>query len=201
MTLTPKDVAAFVANAHAAIHEEEQHLNAADANVGDGDTGSMLRRVVDAMAKIDTAGAASLADAAMGLAQAAMKETGSSLGTLVATAAMTLAKAAKSADGDIGAGDMGRVVAEMRDAVAARGKAAPGDKTVIDSLDAIAAALDEGPANRATAARAAADALDAFRDKPCRIGRARMFPERSTGADDPGMLAIARVLNHATVTQ
>ena len=106
MTVTPSDLAEFVADAQAAIHEEEQRLNAADAKLGDGDTGSMLCRVIDAMVGTDTVGAASLADAAMGLAQAAMKETGSSLGTLVATAAMALAKAAKSADGEIGASDM-----------------------------------------------------------------------------------------------
>lgn len=201
MTITPSNLEAFVVDARTVIHKEEQRLNAADAKLGDGDTGSMLSRVLDAMAKSDTAETANLTDAAMGLAQAAMKETGSSLGTLIATASVALAHAAKSADGKIGAADMGRVVAEMRDSVAARGKAASGDKTVIDSLDAIAAALNVGPANRTTAAKAAADALDAFRDKPCRTGRARMFPQRSTGADDPGMLAIALVLNNATVTK
>lgn len=200
MTIIPSNLAAFVADARNAIYEEEQRLNAADARIGDGDTGSMLRRVIDAMANTDTAGAASLADAAMDLAQAAMKETGSSLGTLIATASMALAKAAKTADNEISAKNISRVVAEMRDSVAARGKAKPGDKTVIDSLDAIAMALNAGPANRQTAAKAANDALDAFRDKPCRIGRARMFPERSTDADDPGMLAIALVLQHMTKT-
>lgn len=161
----------------------------------------MLCRVIDAMVGTDTVGAASLADAAMGLAQAAMKETGSSLGTLVATAAMALAKAAKSADGEIGASDMGRVVTEMRNAVAARGKAASGDKTIVDSLDAIATALNSGTPDHTTAAKAAADTLEAFRNTPCRIGRARMFPERSIGSDDPGMLAIALVLKHATMKQ
>ena len=202
MTITPSNLAAFVADTRIAIYEEEQRLNAADARIGDGDTGSMLRRVIDAMAKVDTARAASLADAAMALAQAAMKETGSSLGTLIATAAMAFAKAAKAADNEISANNIGRVVSEMRDSVAARGKALPGDKTVIDSLDAIAVALNtDAAANRSTAAKAANDALDAFRGKPCRIGRARMFPERSTGADDPGMLAIALILQHVTMTQ
>ena len=54
MTVTPSDLAEFVADAQAAIHEEEQRLNAADAKLGDGDTGSMLCRVIDAMVGTDT---------------------------------------------------------------------------------------------------------------------------------------------------
>lgn len=32
--------------------------------------------------------------------------------------------------------------------------------------------------------------LTEFRQKPNLLGRARMFPEKSIGLDDPGMLAI-----------
>ncbi|WP_192871708.1 DAK2 domain-containing protein [Variovorax sp. JS1663] len=37
-------------------------------------------------------------------------------------------------------------------------------------------------------------ALAAFRDKPNRIGRARMFAEKSIGMDDPGMVALQRMV-------
>jgi hypothetical protein len=47
-----------------------------------------------------------------------------------------------------------------------------------------------------TSARAAAGAaLADFRDRPCRIGRARMFGDKSSGLDDPGMLAFVRLLD------
>ncbi len=50
------------------------------------------------------------------------------------------------------------------------------------------------PAAIGGAAREAVrQALDAYREKPCRIGRARMFAERSVGKDDPGMLAFTRL--------
>lgn len=196
MSMTPADIADFISDLDAAIGREEQRLNAADAMLGDGDTGSMLNRLIKAMAAARVETALGLSDAVLQLAQASMKETGSSLGTLVATAAMTFAKEAKAAGDKLGAEDMGRVVAAMRDAVSARGKAAPGDKTVVDSLTAIARALDEGPPTRATAAAAAWSALDDIRDRPCRIGRARMFAERSKGGDDPGMLAVAVLLDN-----
>ena len=82
------------------------------------------------------------------------------------------------------------------EAIRARGGASPGDKTALDALDALSHALHSAdPDDFPTAAPAAtADALAAFREKPCRLGRARMFAERSVGLDDPGMLAIHRVV-------
>jgi dihydroxyacetone kinase-like protein len=77
----------------------------------------------------------------------------------------------------------------------ARGGAAVGDKTVIDGLDAVAEALRRAePADYSTAAaQGSQQALEAFRDRPNRIGRARMYGEKSQGLDDPGMLALARL--------
>jgi hypothetical protein len=86
----------------------------------------------------------------------------------------------------------------VRDQMMVRGGAKLGDKTVVDMVDAVGSTLD-GVTDAATAsarARAAADAtLDAFRDQPNRLGRARMFGERTIGLDDPGMLAFARLLD------
>jgi len=36
--------------------------------------------------------------------------------------------------------------------------------------------------------------IDDFRDKPCQIGRARIFQDKSIGLDDPGMVAFKRLL-------
>ncbi|WP_084168639.1 DAK2 domain-containing protein [Paraburkholderia acidipaludis] len=85
------------------------------------------------------------------------------------------------------------------DALIARGGAALGDKTVLDPLAAVQTAIT-GHADRASQYRAAVEAVDAtlatYRGKPNRIGRARMFAERSIGLDDPGMVAF-RCLLHA----
>ena len=79
-----------------------------------------------------------------------------------------------------------------------RGGAALGDKTILDSVHAVAEALREA-SDEATARRLAAEAarrtMDVFRNKPNRIGRARMFAERSIGQDDPGMLALNLLLS------
>jgi dihydroxyacetone kinase-like protein len=68
---------------------------------------------------------------------------------------------------------------------------------VLDSLAAIEVALTgmSDPAQQVTAARvAAAAALTAFRERPNRIGRARVYADRSIGVDDPGMAAVAVML-------
>jgi dihydroxyacetone kinase-like protein len=85
------------------------------------------------------------------------------------------------------------------EALSQRGGAAQGDKTMLDSLAAITSALrharDTGtPALKAAAQAATQEALEAFRNRPNRIGRARMFAERSVGLDDPGMVAVQRMV-------
>jgi dihydroxyacetone kinase-like protein len=195
MTITPSQLSDLISHLHQRALASEQALNAADARLGDGDTGSMLLRIIKAMYETDLTVAVNLAAAAEMLAKVTMTNTGSSLGTLSATALLSLAKQAKANGGDIEAHEVAQVLRTIRDAVLARGGASLGDKTVIDSVEAIAEKLDCGPVGRRAAARAAAAALEAFRDRPCRIGRARMFPEKSKGADDPGMLAVALLLD------
>lgn len=197
MFLAPEDLSRFFSMLDERARKSEQVLNAADAKIGDGDTGSMLCRVLSAIASAQLAQAEQLSGAAILAAQAAMKETGSSLGTLVATGAMAFAKEAKKRGDKVRPDDLASVITSIRDAVSDRGKAVPGDKTIVDSLDAVATALADGPTDLETAKQGAVRALRAFRDRPCQIGRARMFPERSTGTDDPGMLAAALLLGDA----
>lgn len=193
--MTPTHFSALLGDLHRRAVAAEQVLNAADARLGDGDTGSMLLRLIEALNNADLTAVSSIAEAADALARVAMTQTGSSLGTLVATGLTSLAKQAKAKGGNIEADELGSVLQVIRDALAARGGAATGDKTVLDSLDAISLALEKGPVTREVAVNAAKAALDDFRGLPCRIGRARMFPEKSKGADDPGMLAIALLLD------
>ena len=80
-----------------------------------------------------------------------------------------------------------------RDAMMKRGKGELGQKSVLDIIDAIAAATAglATPTEMFAAARQACErTLVSFRDKPSGLGRARMFGEKSIGIDDPGMLAV-----------
>lgn len=184
-----------VAAAAKAMAGLEQELNAADAKLGDGDTGGMLARVIGALdgARLPEGGDVGTAFSAY--AKAAAMATGSSLGTLLATALMTLARETRGRDA-VPVSELGDLLAKARDAMMARGGAGLGDKTVLDALDAVASAIagvdDAGDAGQ-RAVLAAGDALDRFRQKPNKVGRARMFAEATIGLDDPGMLAFARL--------
>jgi phosphoenolpyruvate---glycerone phosphotransferase subunit DhaL len=192
MSITVTSIAAAIARANEAMGGLEQMLNDADAKLGDGDTGGMLARVIGKMAEVDLSSTADPGAALSQLAKAATVATGSSLGTLFATGLLAAGRDAKGRE-TLDVGDLSGLVATARDAMIARGGASLGDKTVLDSLNAIAEVLKgaETPEQAARdAARAASEALDAFRSRPNRIGRARMFGDQTIGIDDPGMLAI-----------
>ncbi|WP_323013148.1 DAK2 domain-containing protein [Devosia sp.] len=175
-------------------------LNAADAKLGDGDTGTMLARLIGTFADVDVRNAPDLGAGFMALAKAGAASTGSSLGTLIITAMMTAGKL-NSGRKLMEWGQLGAVIAAICDAAMARGKAELGAKTIIDGLDALAKAIDgkDDPGAIAVAARDAMDeVLATFRQRPSAMGRARMFAEKSIGLDDPGMLGLAEIVRAVT---
>ena len=187
-----KDIAAAVARAAQTFDSHEAELNAADGKLGDGDTGAMLKRLSAGLVATDLTAAASLGDAFRTLAMAASAATGSSLGTLVMTALLSFAKgtAGKSA---IATADLAPLLDTAIEAVLKRGGGHLGDKTVVDSLAAIAAALKDAADETVLASvrTAAHAALEQFRDRPNKLGRAGRYGDKSRGLDDPGMLAVA----------
>ena len=108
---------------------------------------------------------------------------------------MAAAKATKGRS-DIAADEVPELVAAARDAMMARGKGQLGDKTVLDGLDAIASALKgvDGGGMRRQAVEAVEATLQAFKGRPCKLGRARMFAEKSAMLDDPGQLALLHIV-------
>jgi dihydroxyacetone kinase-like protein len=91
-------------------------------------------------------------------------------------------------------------LAAAEQAIVTRSGASLGDKTVLDSLSLIKNALaadHQGDSICVVALQAAERALDTFREREARIGRARMYGAKSAGVDDPGMLAIVLLLKAA----
>lgn len=180
----------------AAMERDFDLLNTADGALGDGDLGVTMTRGMRAISEQAEALPDDLGQALLACAQAFTKSSGSSYGTLLATGIMTIAKEVKGRSA-IEAGEVSALVAAARDKMQARGKAELGGKTVLDSLDAVARATEgvSDPADVADAAAAAAnDALETFRGKRATIGRARIFGDKSVGLDDPGMLAMTRIV-------
>ncbi len=196
MPITVQTLRDAVARSHARMDRLEDPLNAADALLGDGDTGSMLARVLEKMAATDLTATGEVGAAFSTLARATMSATGSSLGTLLASALLTFAKATQGR-GEVPWSELSGLIEQAIEAMKARGGASLGDKTILDALHRIAQSLtgiDEASAAAHAAETGALAALEHFKPLPCKIGRARLFPEKSTGAHDPGMLALHLLL-------
>ena len=170
-------------------------LNGADGKIGDGDLGVTMvrgsRHLQEALADLpDDVGMAF-----MRCAQAFTKSSGSSFGTLLATGLMSVSKSCRGRN-DVPWSEMSALVAGALIAMQARGKATLGDKTVLDALDAIGAAVANVDSAQMLAVAAAAvdETLVRFRDQPSKVGRARIFGEKTIGLDDPGMLALREII-------
>jgi dihydroxyacetone kinase len=210
MPITVQTLSDAVARSHTRMEQLEDQLNAADALLGDGDTGSMLARVIEKMAATDLSAMSDIGAAFNALARAIMSATGSSLGTLLATALHALAKATKGRS-EIPWPELSSLIGQAIEAMRARGGASLGDKTILDALHRVAQSLagitDASTAGDAACAAACAAeagaraALEHFKPLPCKIGRARLFPEKSTGAHDPGMLALALLLERSDLRE
>ena len=172
-------------------------LNSLDGALGDGDLGVTMQRGARDVRGVLADPPEDVGMLLFGCARAFTRTSGSSFGTLLATGLMAGAKAFRGRR-EVPWNELPAVMEEALVAMQKRGKGELGDKTVLDSLDAVRTAcvgLTEPSAMLTAADSAIDDVLDAFRERPSRQGRARMFGDRSIGLDDPGMMAFRRMLD------
>ena len=197
MALTSKELAAGFARVAAKMENVGDELNALDAQIGDGDLGVTMIRISRGVSEVLDDLPDDVGMAFMKCVQAITKVSGSSYATLVATALMSAAKACKGRE-EVEWSDVSALLNGAAIAMMARGKSELGDKTVIDALDAAGAAasgLDDPAEIIAAIATAVDGVIETMRDKPNRVGRARIWAEKSVGLDDPGMIAFRRMIS------
>ncbi len=189
-------VAGAIRAVAAAIADEHVELTRLDREIGDGDHGENMNRGFKAVvAKLDadpgTAPGAVLKLVAMTL----MSTVGGASGPLYGTAFLRAATAVGDTD-QLDAAAIGAALAAALGGVQARGKAVPGDKTMVDALvPAVEAAQGDSVAEVLQAAAAAAhDAVATTIPLVARKGRASYLGERSAGHADPGATSTAVIL-------
>ncbi len=196
MSLTVPVLSAGLARIAAHMEVAADSLNALDGQLGDGDLGVTMVRGGREVDKVLPTLPADLGMALMACAQAFTRASGSSYGTLLATALLSAAKATKGRT-EAPWSEVPVLLEGALQAMMARGKASLGDKTVLDALNAAIRAIEgmDDPAKMLAAASAAVDAtLERMRGEPAKIGRARIFADRSVGLDDPGQVAFREIL-------
>lgn len=204
MPATAERVVEWVRACADTVAEQESYLVQLDSAIGDADHGENLDRGFQAVVRgLDGASLATPADVLKLVATTLISTVGGAAGPLYGTAFLRASTA-------VGGGtelDAAHVVAALtaaRDGVVARGKAEPGEKTMVDALspavEAAEQALADGAGVRAVLSAAAAAAEDgAAATKPlvARKGRASYLGERSADHLDPGAVSTALLLRTA----
>jgi dihydroxyacetone kinase-like protein len=205
MTLGTDWAIAWIRRAADVIAEHRVELITLDREIGDGDHGENLDRGFSAvLPKLDALPDGSTpADVLKVVATTLISTVGGASGPLVGTAFLK-ASGAVAGRQDIDSAGLVDLLTAARDGVVLRGKAAVGDKTMIDAwtpaVDAASAAAESGADERAVL-EAAADAAEsgAAATEPlvAHKGRASYLGERAIGHRDPGAQSSALMLRAA----
>jgi dihydroxyacetone kinase-like protein len=186
------------------IAEHRDELTELDSAIGDADHGTNMDRGMSAaVAALEATPPADAAALLKTVAMTMISKVGGTSGPLYGTFFLRMS-------GALGDGSPAAFAAAFRagvDGVVARGKAEPGDKTMLDAFlpacDTLDAALADGRSlgeALAAAAEAARTGRDATVPLVARKGRASYLGERSAGHQDPGATSTALLLDAAAGT-
>jgi dihydroxyacetone kinase len=181
----------------------QTELNRLDGVAGDGDLGLTMstgaRALIAIAPELETL---DLAAAVRRCGSELARKAPSTSGTLVATALLRSAGAVGREESP--AAMFAHALAASQAGIEQRGKAAVGDKTMLDALAPAAVAAqtsaDAGAdlcAAMQTAAAAAAEGAEATKAMRARVGRAGWLADRSEGHVDAGAHLVAMVLASA----
>ena len=204
-TLSTQQVIAAVLRAAQALEAGHETLTALDQAMGDGDLGITALKIAAALkdyAKSDPAG--DLGKWLAGAGLAVNKVASSTMGTLLATALMRAGKEARGLR-ELTPAVLAAMLTAADLGIQERGKAKPGEKTLVDALhpaaEAFAAALledrglEEAGARMLAAAEAGRDSVTPLQSA---TGRASWVGERTIGKVDPGCEALVILLKALT---
>ncbi len=202
MNITATDIVSALTRAANKLIAMRDQLNTLDAAMGDGDSGLTAEKGATGLLKYLAANPPTT-DLGKWLAQAGMaynKAAPSTMGALTATAFMRAGKEVmgKAALDD---SDLAKMFMAASLGIQERGKAKPGDKTIVDALhpaaEAFSAAVVAGESLEAAAAKAleaARQGRDAAIPLRSMMGRANWVGERTQGQPDPGTVLLVGAL-------
>ena len=167
-------------------------FNSADGKIGDGDLGvTILHGLEEVNNNIDKFNE-DLGSNFMICSQAFVKKSGSSFGTLIAFSFMNISKNLKGKK-ECNHEDIIGIFKTALKTILERGKTNLGDKTIADSLDLIIKKLKDNQNYSEVFKSATKQSLVEFKGKKIKIGRARMFEDKTMELDDPGMYAFNKL--------
>ena len=187
--------------------QAKEELTALDAAIGDADHGINMDRGFSAVAAdLSASPPADIASALKATAMALIRTVGGAAGPLYGTFFLR-ASGACAGQGELSSSDWVAAFRQGVEGVRQRGKAEPGDKTMLDALwpaaEAMHEAMEQGqalPEILCRAERAAEAGMKATIPLQARKGRASYLGERSVGHQDPGATSAHLLLRSAAAT-
>lgn len=159
------------------IQEQKAYLSDLDTPIGDGDHGAnMARGMAAAVESLATKDFASAAEVFQAVSMQLISKVGGASGPLYGSAFMGMAKAEKDGKG------LSEVIQAGLDMIQKRGKAVPGEKTMVDVWSGIPLSLQSGDLTH----EKIGSLVEATKDLKATKGRASYVGERSIGHIDPG---------------
>ena len=159
------------------IQDQKAYLSDLDTPIGDGDHGANMARgmaaAVESLAAKDFASAAEVFQA---VSMQLISKVGGASGPLYGSAFMGMAKAEKDGKG------LSEVIQAGLDMIQKRGKAVPGEKTMVDVWSGLPLSLQSGGLTH----EKIGSLVEATKDLKATKGRASYVGERSIGHIDPG---------------
>ena len=188
------DVLKILHNLKQLFNDNRDFLVELDGRMGDGDLGLTMSKAFtvacdELMDTQETDPGKIFMKAGMLMAKAAP----STMGTLMGTGFMRGGKAI-AGKSEITTADLADFFQAFVEGIMERGKAKPGEKTIIDSLkpaaDTLSQASHEDAAKAMQAAlKSAEKGLDSTKDMVAQHGRIAYYKEQSKGQEDPGATA------------
>ncbi|HVI85985.1 MAG TPA: dihydroxyacetone kinase subunit DhaL [bacterium] len=207
MTISRDAVLDWIKAYAAAIATDKDALTQLDAQIGDGDHGANMHRGFQAvLAKLPGVADKDIGSIFKTVGMTLVSTVGGAGGPLYGTFFMQLGTAT-SGKMEMTLADWSAALQAGVDGVVMRGKANPGDKTMVDALLPAAAALKVAAANGAAlpsalrmAEQAGREGMVATIPLVARKGRASYLGERSAGHQDPGATSSYLLLRTAAET-
>ena len=204
MAVSTQDVLRWLNTSQKVFAENRQQLTELDSAIGDGDFGISLDRGFTAVqAELSANPPADLRSVFQSVAGVLIRTMGGTSGPLLGTFFLR-AGASCAGKSELAPADVVALFQAGVDGIQQRGKAALGDKTMLDALlpavDAMRGALEAGNdlAEMVERGAAAAEAgVQATTTMQARKGRGSYLGERSVGHQDPGATAAHLLLNAA----
>ncbi|MBA2287166.1 MAG: dihydroxyacetone kinase subunit L [Ktedonobacteraceae bacterium] len=193
MPITSEDIVRWINRVATVLHENRDYLTQLDSPIGDADHGTNMDRGFQAVVvKLPAMASMDIGSILKTVGTTLVSTVGGASGPLYGTAFLRAGIATSGKD-ELYEADVVHMLEAVLEGVTVRGKAQPGEKTMVDALTPAIAAMKEAEQQQVGMAQllrrgsaAAEEGMKATIPLLATKGRASYLGERSIGHQDPG---------------